>query len=236
MCVCVCVCVCVCLLLCCLLSTGTLLDHWRAPERWMQGSRSTMLILMAAIYWGLIIYQTFSHVFFLWKRKKERSWMSKQREGRQRGRQRLWNRLCTSSAKANVELEPTNCEIMTWAEVRHTTDQAPQAPLCHVGFKLIVIFPTVLQVDYQSNGTEEQTEPETSSDLPKVTQVISDKAGTRLQVRLGCGHSLCVPLQPLGSPSQPKSGLCLLPLVSREPCCLHYYLPLHNKLLQNKAA
>lgn len=61
---------------------------------------------------------------------------------------------------------------------------------CHAGFKWAVIFPTVLQVDYQSHGTEEQTEPETSSDLPKATQVISDQAGTRQQVRLRCGHVL----------------------------------------------
>lgn len=113
-------CVSVGLPVCLFLSTGTLLDHWRAPVRWMQGPRSTMLRLMVAIYGGPSIYQTF----------------------------------------------------------------------CRVGFKLTVIFPTVLRVDYQSNGTEEQTEPETSSDLPKVTQVISDKAGTRQQVGLGCGHVL----------------------------------------------
>ena len=47
--------------------------------------------------------------------------------GREKGRQRIWSRLCTDSRKLNVGLEPTNREIMTWAEVRHLTYWATQA-------------------------------------------------------------------------------------------------------------
>ena len=33
------------------------------------------------------------------------------------------------STEPNAGLKPTNCEIMTWAEVRSLTDWATQAPL-----------------------------------------------------------------------------------------------------------
>ena len=38
------------------------------------------------------------------------------REGADREGERIPSRLCTVSAKPNVGLEPTNCEIMTGAE------------------------------------------------------------------------------------------------------------------------
>ena len=40
------------------------------------------------------------------------------------------------STEPDVGLEPTNCEIMTRAEVRHLTDWATQAPLDDAILKL----------------------------------------------------------------------------------------------------
>ena len=38
------------------------------------------------------------------------------------------SRLCAVSAEPDAGLEPTNREIMTWAEVRHLTDKPPRCP------------------------------------------------------------------------------------------------------------
>ena len=38
------------------------------------------------------------------------------------------SRLWAVSTDPNTGLEPTNCEIMTWAKVRRSTDWATQAP------------------------------------------------------------------------------------------------------------
>ena len=40
------------------------------------------------------------------------------------------SKLWAVSTEPDVGLEPTDREIMTWAEVGHLTDQATQAPLC----------------------------------------------------------------------------------------------------------
>ena len=41
----------------------------------------------------------------------------------ERGRKKIWS---ADSAEPDVKLKPTNCEIMTWAEVWYLTDWATQ--------------------------------------------------------------------------------------------------------------
>ena len=41
-----------------------------------------------------------------------------QRRGRDKGRERIPGRLCVVSTEPDVRLEPTNCEIVTWAETK----------------------------------------------------------------------------------------------------------------------
>ena len=50
---------------------------------------------------------------------RERAW--KQGRGRERGRKRIPSRLHAVSAEPNVGLDPMNCEIMTWAEIKSQT-------------------------------------------------------------------------------------------------------------------
>ena len=68
---------------------------------------------------------------YFWERERHthRVWAG---EGqRETGRHRIWSGLQAPSCqhRADVGLEPTNCEIMTWTEVGHSTDWATQAPL-----------------------------------------------------------------------------------------------------------
>ena len=64
-------------------------------------------------------------------RERERERERELRRGRERGRQRIkaGSRLRGISTEPDVGLELTNCEIMTRAEVGHSTDSATQAPL-----------------------------------------------------------------------------------------------------------
>ena len=64
-------------------------------------------------------------LMFIFERERERE--HEQGKSRERGTQRIWSRLCTISAKPNGELEPTDCEIMTWAEVGCSTNWTTQA-------------------------------------------------------------------------------------------------------------
>ena len=48
-------------------------------------------------------------------------------------------RLWAVSTESDVGLEPTNREIMTWAEVRHLTGWAAQAPLHCFSFNNIIL-------------------------------------------------------------------------------------------------
>ena len=66
---------------------------------------------------------------YFWERERERESMSRggaEREGdtESKADSRLW----AVSTKFNMRLEPTNHEIMTWAEVRCLTYWATQAP------------------------------------------------------------------------------------------------------------
>ena len=56
-------------------------------------------------------------VYLLWEKLRPREWGS----GGEGGRQRIPSRLCTASAESGVGLEPTNREIMIWAEIKRWT-------------------------------------------------------------------------------------------------------------------
>ena len=65
---------------------------------------------------------------------KERETQSVSREGAEREGDTVSeedSRLWAVSTEANAGLEPTNCEIVTWAEVGRLTEWATQAPLKH---------------------------------------------------------------------------------------------------------
>ena len=64
----------------------------------------------------LAIFFFFFLTFFIYFRE------SKSRERVERGRQSIWRRLYVDSRDPDRRLEPTNCEMMTWAEVGHPTD------------------------------------------------------------------------------------------------------------------
>ena len=66
---------------------------------------------------------------------KEREAEHEQRKSRERGRHRIWSRLWAVGTEPNAGLAPTNCEIMTWAEVRRLTNWATQVPLKYFIFK-----------------------------------------------------------------------------------------------------
>ena len=71
----------------------------------------------------------FNVLFIFWRRERERQSMSRggaEREGNTEFE--AGSRLYALSTEPNVELEPMNHEIMTWAEVRRSTDWATQAP------------------------------------------------------------------------------------------------------------
>ena len=67
----------------------------------------------------------FFNVYF-WERQRQNA----SGLGAERGRHRIWAgcRLWAVSPEPEAGLELTRCEIMTWAEVRRSTDWATQAP------------------------------------------------------------------------------------------------------------
>ena len=71
----------------------------------------------------------FLSLFIYWERERERERESASRRGAERRRDRIPSRLHTVSTEPNVGLELTNCEIMTWVEVRCSTNWATQEPL-----------------------------------------------------------------------------------------------------------
>ena len=74
-----------------------------------------------------LFFNFFSHLFNF-----ERQWQSVSRvEAEKQGDtgSEAGSRLRADSTEPDVGLEPTTCEIMTWAEVRCPTDWATQAPL-----------------------------------------------------------------------------------------------------------
>ena len=70
----------------------------------------------------------FNILFYFWEKERDRAWVGeRQREGDTEceAGSRLW----VVSAESDMGLEPTSCEIMTWAEVECLTDRTTQAPL-----------------------------------------------------------------------------------------------------------
>ena len=77
---------------------------------------------------SILFFKYFLNIFLcLFLRERETE--CEQARGRERGRHRIWSRLCAISTQPDAGLEPTSREIMTWAEVRCSTDWATQVPL-----------------------------------------------------------------------------------------------------------
>ena len=65
---------------------------------------------------------------YFWERQRQKmSGFGSEREGDTESE--VGSRLQTVSIEPHVGLEPTNCEIMTWAKVGRLTDWATQTPL-----------------------------------------------------------------------------------------------------------
>ena len=80
----------------------------------------------------LFFFFNFFKCLFIFKR--ERVWAGEgQREGATESE--VGFRLSAVSTEPDVGFKPTNCEIMTWIEVRCSTDWATQAPLKKAFFK-----------------------------------------------------------------------------------------------------
>ena len=76
----------------------------------------------------------FFYVYLFWERERKRErkstrWGGTEREGDTESE--AGSRRRAVSTEPVVRLEPTNCEIMTWAEVGRSTDWATQAPRQH---------------------------------------------------------------------------------------------------------
>ena len=66
-------------------------------------------------------------IFLMFIFKRERA--CRQGRGRERVGKRIWRELCADSREPNIGLELTNHKIMTWGEVRLSTDWTTQATL-----------------------------------------------------------------------------------------------------------
>ena len=64
----------------------------------------------------LLIYASFFILFIYFERKRE--CVQAGEEQRERKREKIPSRLCTTSTEPNARLKPTNCEIMTWVEIK----------------------------------------------------------------------------------------------------------------------
>ena len=72
----------------------------------------------------------FFNVYFLFLRERQRDRETEHEQGKGRDRDtesEAGSRLWTVSTELDMGLEPTNCEIMTWAEVWCLTNWATQA-------------------------------------------------------------------------------------------------------------
>ena len=75
---------------------------------------------------------------FIFERRRNREWVGEgQRQTHTHTESKAGSRLWAVSAKPDVGLKLTNCEIMTWTEVRCLTDWATQVPQASSsGFRL----------------------------------------------------------------------------------------------------
>ena len=96
--------------------------------------------MVSVLFWGknLIPFEMwiktkkfFFNVLFIFERERVRAGEGKRERG-----QRMHSQLHAHSSDPNAGLELTNHEIMTWAEVRHSADEAPQVPRESKNFKL----------------------------------------------------------------------------------------------------
>ena len=68
---------------------------------------------------------------FIFERERERERKHKTQRGREREgdiESEAVSKFWAVSAEPDAAIEPTNCEIMTWAEFGHLTNWATQAP------------------------------------------------------------------------------------------------------------
>ena len=77
---------------------------------------------------------------YFWERERETE--CEQGRGRERETQKpeAGSRLRAVSTEPDAGLKPTNCEIITWAEVGRLTDWATQAPQDAYRFVSIVLW------------------------------------------------------------------------------------------------
>ena len=80
-----------------------------------------------------IFFKIFLVFIYFWERDKQSVGREgREREGETENQSEASSRLWAVSTEPDAELELTDCEIMTWAEVRRLTDWATRAPpTCH---------------------------------------------------------------------------------------------------------
>ena len=105
----------------------------------LQAHLASLLLLTWGLKYILTIVFLYNPMYFIWSilqfckclflRERERERGHKWGRDRKRGRQRIWSRLQAWSCqcRTNTGLEPTNHEIMIWAEVGCLTEP-PRCP------------------------------------------------------------------------------------------------------------
>ena len=73
-----------------------------------------------------ILFIVLMLIYFWERRRQNASGLGAEREGGKESE--AGSRLRAVSTEPDTGLEPTSCEIMTWAEVGHSTDWATRAP------------------------------------------------------------------------------------------------------------
>ena len=106
------------------------MSHPGAPSEFLT---TCICYLISFLKFFKFLYLSFNFVnISFWARKRECAHLSE--GGAEREGDRIRSKLCAVSAKPDAGLEPTNCAIVTWAEVGHSTDWATQAPLKFIYF------------------------------------------------------------------------------------------------------
>ena len=99
----------------------------RAGSRLEAGPPDLLLYSVFALYTGVVKVFFFKFIYLFWEREHE--W-AQAGEGQKEG-DGIPSRLCAISTEPDVGLEPTNCEIMTWAKIKCQTRHRlslPDAP------------------------------------------------------------------------------------------------------------
>ena len=100
---------------------------------YLQGRRLVDNQTSTKYFWECILLiqkNLFFNVYsFFWETERDRAQVEEEQREREGGREsEAGSRLRAVSTEPDVGLELTTCEIMTWAEVGHSTDWATQAP------------------------------------------------------------------------------------------------------------